>query len=46
MAFAERLAHDCYDIIVVARRMGRLATLTKSLPKLATEVVAANLSTD
>ncbi len=45
-AFAERLAADGYDLIVVGRRRERLAALAASLPDVAVQVVAADLSTD
>jgi len=45
-AFAERLAADGYDLIVVGRRRERLEALAASLPDVATQVVAADLSTD
>lgn len=44
-AFAERLAADGYDLIVVARRKDRPASLASSLPGTAIEVVVANLAT-
>jgi short-subunit dehydrogenase len=45
-AFAERLAADGYDLIVVGRRRERLAALATALPDVAVRVVAADLSTD
>ena len=45
-AFAERLAADSYDLIVVGRREDRLAALAASLPGVAVQVVAADLSTN
>jgi uncharacterized protein len=45
-AFAERLAHDGYDLIVVGRRRDRLDALATSLPGVAVQVVVADLSTD
>jgi short-subunit dehydrogenase len=45
-AFAERLAADGYDLIVVGRRRDRLDALAASLPDVAVRVVAADLSTD
>ena len=45
-AFAERLAGDGYDLIVVGRRRDRLEALAASLPDVAVQVVAADLSTD
>ena len=45
-AFAERLAADGYDLIVVARRKDRLVELAAALPSLKVDVVAADLSTE
>jgi short-subunit dehydrogenase len=45
-AFAERLAGDGYDLIVVGRRQERLEALAESLPEVKVQVVAADLSTD
>ncbi|GAA2568562.1 SDR family NAD(P)-dependent oxidoreductase [Winogradskya consettensis] len=45
-AFAERLAADGVDLIVVARRRDRLAKLAASLPGVHVEVIAADLGTD
>jgi uncharacterized protein len=45
-AFAERLAGGSYDLIVVGRRRERLEALAASLPDVAVQVVAADLSTD
>jgi len=45
-AFAERLATDGYDLIVVGRREDRLTALAASLPGVAVQVAAADLSTD
>ena len=45
-AFAQRLAADGYDLIVVGRRRDRLEELAASLPSVKVEVVAADLSTD
>ena len=44
-AFAQRLATDGYDLIVVGRRWERLEALAASLPKVRVQVVAADLST-
>lgn len=44
-AFAERLARDGHDLIVVGRRRDRLAELAAS-PDVAVQVVVADLSTD
>lgn len=44
-AFAERLAVDGYDLIVVGRRRERLEALAASLPAVEVQVVAADLST-
>jgi short-subunit dehydrogenase len=45
-AFAERLAADGHDLIVVGRRQERLEALAASLPDVKVQVVAADLSTD
>lgn len=45
-AFAQRLAADGHDLIVVGRRRDRLDQLAASLPQVKVEVVAADLSTD
>lgn len=45
-AFAERLAGDGYDLIVVGRRLERLEALAASLPDVKVQVVAADLSAD
>jgi len=45
-AFAERLAAEGYDLVVVGRRRERLETLAASLPDADVEVVVADLSTD
>ncbi len=45
-AFAERLAGDGHDLIVVGRRRERLEALAAALPGVAVRVVAADLSTD
>lgn len=45
-AFAERLAADGHDLIVVGRRRERLEALAESLPDVKVQVVAADLSTD
>jgi len=45
-AFAERLAADGYDLIVVGRRRERLDALADALAKVKVQVVAADLSTD
>ncbi|TFD57705.1 SDR family NAD(P)-dependent oxidoreductase [Cryobacterium suzukii] len=45
-AFAERLAGDGYDLIVVGRRLERLEALAASLPEVTVQVIAADLSTD
>jgi len=46
MAFAQRLAADGHDLIVVGRREDRLAALAAALPDVAVQVVTADLSTD
>jgi short-subunit dehydrogenase len=45
-AFAERLARDGYDLIVVGRRRDRLEALATSLKAVEVQVVTADLSTD
>jgi uncharacterized protein len=45
-AFAERLAADGYDLIVVGRRQSRLDDLAAALPNVNVRVVAADLATD
>jgi uncharacterized protein len=45
-AFAERLAGDGYDLIVVGRRQDRLETLAASLAAVKVQVVVADLATD
>ncbi len=45
-AFAERLAVDGYDLIVVGRRESRLTDLAEALPGTMTRVVIADLATD
>lgn len=45
-AFAQRLAADGSDLIVVGRRKDRLDELAASLPDVSVQVVAADLSTD
>ncbi len=45
-AFAQRLAADGHDLIVVGRRKDRLDELAASLPDVAVQVVVADLSTD
>jgi short-subunit dehydrogenase len=45
-AFAQRLAADGYDLIVVGRRRDRLDELAASLPDVTVQVVAADLSID
>ena len=45
-AFAERLASQGYDLIVVGRRQTRLETLAAALPDVAVQVVVADLATD
>jgi len=44
-AFAERLAADGYDLIVVGRREDRLRTVAASLPDTDVQVVTADLAT-
>jgi uncharacterized protein len=49
MAYAERLGHDGFDLIVVARRRDRLADLKRRLEAargISVEVLATDLSTD
>src|SRR5690349_10458806 len=46
-AFAERLAQDCYDLIIVARRRDRLESLAEQLQAshhVNVEVISADLS--
>ena len=45
-AFAQRLAADGVDLIVVGRRTERLEALAASLPDAAVQVLTADLSTD
>jgi short-subunit dehydrogenase len=45
-AFAERLADDGYDLIVVGRRRERLEALAASRPGVEVRVVTADLATD
>ncbi len=45
-AFAEHLANDGHDLIVVGRRRDRLEALAASLPGVEVRVIAADLSTD
>ncbi|MFB9186327.1 SDR family NAD(P)-dependent oxidoreductase [Dactylosporangium sucinum] len=45
-AFAQRLARDGYDLIVVGRRRERLTELVSSLPDGSVEVAVADLATD
>jgi short-subunit dehydrogenase len=45
-AFAERLASQGYDLIVVGRRQDRLETLAAALPDVTVHVVVADLATD
>jgi uncharacterized protein len=45
-AFAERLAADGYDLVVVGRRLDRLEELATSLAKVNVHPLAADLSTD
>ncbi|MET0955596.1 MAG: SDR family NAD(P)-dependent oxidoreductase [Cryobacterium sp.] len=45
-AFAERLAADGYDLILVGRRRDRLEALAAALPARRVQVVTADLSTD
>jgi short-subunit dehydrogenase len=46
MAFAQRLAADGYDLVVVGRRLDRLEALGTSLVDVSVQPVAADLSTD
>lgn len=45
-AFAERLAADGHDLIVVGRRRDRLDAIAESFPDVNVQVIAADLSTD
>ncbi|MGI8609255.1 MAG: SDR family NAD(P)-dependent oxidoreductase [Candidatus Dormibacteria bacterium] len=45
-AFAERLATDGYDLMVVGRRRDRLTELAAALPQVAVTVVVGDLSTE
>ncbi len=45
-AFAERLAADGYDLVIVGRRLDRLEALAASLPRRTVRVMATDLSTD
>jgi short-subunit dehydrogenase len=46
MAYAERLAADGYDLVVVGRRRDRLSDLATSLSAVKVRVVVADLATD
>jgi short-subunit dehydrogenase len=46
MAFAERLAGEGYDLVVVGRRLDRLESLARSLADVDVRPLAADLSTD
>ncbi len=45
-AFAERLAADGCDLVVVGRQVERLEELARSLPDVAVRILVADLSTD
>jgi hypothetical protein len=45
-AFAQRLAADGYDLVVIGRRFDRLEELAASLANVAVQPLAADLSTD
>lgn len=45
-AFAQRLASDGHDLIIVGRRKDRLDELASSVPEVKVQVVPADLSTD
>jgi uncharacterized protein len=45
-AFAERLAADGYDLVIVGRRRERLEAFADSRPDVKVRIVAADLSTD
>jgi len=44
LAFAERLAAEHYDLVLVARRSERLAALAQRLSHVAIETIAADLT--
>lgn len=45
-AYAERLAAEGYDLVIVARQRDRLATIASELSRVNVEVVVADLATD
>jgi uncharacterized protein len=45
-AFAERLASEGYDLVIVGRRLDRLQALAAALPHVQVRVMPADLSTD
>lgn len=45
-AYAERLAADGYDLVIVGRRLGRLEELAAALSSVSVRPMAADLSTD
>ncbi|RPK54149.1 Fatty acyl-CoA reductase [Streptomyces sp. ADI96-02] len=45
-AFAERLAADGYDLVIVGRRRERLEEFVAAHPEVAVRAVVADLSTD